>query len=59
MQNVSVTGTGFIDIPGVRLAHDMAGRGSPVVFLHGGLLDRRMWDGQFAFFARESSCHPL
>ena len=43
---------GFVDLPGVRLTYDMAGLGGPVVFLHGGLLDRRMWDDQFSFFAR-------
>ena len=42
---------GFVDLPGVRLAYDRAGHGTPVVFLHGGLLDRRMWDDQFSFFA--------
>ena len=41
----------FVDIPGVRLAYDTAGRGAHVVFLHGGLLDRRQWDAQFVFFA--------
>lgn len=41
----------LVDIPGVRLAYDSAGRGTPVVFLHGGLLDRQQWDAQFVFFA--------
>src|SRR5437016_4628192 len=39
--------------PGVRLAYERAGRGTPIIFLHGGLLDRRMWDDQFAFFAQQ------
>jgi 3-oxoadipate enol-lactonase len=30
----------------------LAGRGAPVVPLHGGLLDQRMWDDQFSFFAQ-------
>ena len=33
----------FVDVPGVRLAYDMRGQGAPIVFLHGGLLDRSMW----------------
>ena len=41
-----------IELPGLRLAYDEEGRGSCLVFLHGGLLDRRMWDDQFAFFAQ-------
>ncbi len=43
---------GFADLPGVRIAYDRAGHGDPVIFLHGGLLDRRMWDDQFTFFAQ-------
>jgi pimeloyl-ACP methyl ester carboxylesterase len=52
MQDTFATGASFLDIPGVRIAYQTAGRGAPIVFLHGGLLDRRMCDGQFAFFAR-------
>ena len=44
---------GFIDLPGVQLAYDVAGHGSAVVLLHGGFLDRRMWDEQFSFFAHD------
>ena len=40
----------YVDISGVRLAYDVGGRGANLLFLHGGLLDRRMWDRQFAFF---------
>jgi 3-oxoadipate enol-lactonase len=42
----------FVDIPGVRIAYESAGQGSSLVFLHGGLLDKRMWDGEFQFFAK-------
>ena len=48
----AATRQGFVTLPGVRLAYEIAGRGAPIVFLHGGLLDRRMWDGQFSFFAQ-------
>jgi pimeloyl-ACP methyl ester carboxylesterase len=44
--------TNFADIPGVRIAYDVSGMGGPLIFLHGGLLDRRQWDGQIDFFAR-------
>ncbi len=43
---------GFVNLPGVRLSYEMAGEGEPVIFLHAGLLDGRMWDKQFAFFAQ-------
>src|SRR5215469_4423014 len=51
MEEVVDTGTGFVAIPGVRLAYDVGGKSTAVVFLHGGLLDRRQWDNPFTFFA--------
>ena len=51
MPDKFVMQTRFVDLPGVRIACDIAGEGAAVVFLHGGLLDRRMWDGQFEHFA--------
>lgn len=44
--------SGFVDVSGARLYYEMAGSGEPVVLLHGGMLDRRMWDGQFEFLAQ-------
>jgi len=44
--------TGFVDVEGARLYYEAAGQGEPVVLIHGGFLDRRMWDGQFETFAR-------
>jgi pimeloyl-ACP methyl ester carboxylesterase len=43
---------GFIEARGTRLYYEAAGRGHPLILIHGGLLDRRMWDPQFAEFAR-------
>src|SRR5262245_59260934 len=51
MPDTIPTHHGFVDLPGVRPAYDRAGHGAPWVFLPGGLLDRRMWDDQFSFFA--------
>ncbi|GHO89748.1 alpha/beta fold hydrolase [Dictyobacter formicarum] len=42
----------FVELDGARLYYEIAGMGEPLVLLHGGMLDRRMWDGQFQFFAR-------
>ena len=42
----------FVEVPGARLYYELAGEGEPIVFLHGGLLDGRMWDEQFQFFAQ-------
>ncbi|MEU4672725.1 alpha/beta fold hydrolase [Amycolatopsis sp. NPDC023774] len=42
---------GMIEVDGVRFGYDEAGQGPPVVLLHAGLADRRMWDHQFAALA--------
>jgi 3-oxoadipate enol-lactonase len=52
MPDTTAVKQGFVELPGVRLFYESAGQGEPIVFLHGGLLDGRMWDAQFAFFAR-------
>ena len=36
------------------LHHESAGAGRPLVFLHGGQMDSRMWDDTFAAFARST-----
>jgi pimeloyl-ACP methyl ester carboxylesterase len=44
--------TGYVDVEGARLYYEAAGQGDAVILIHGGFLDRRMWDGQFKTFAR-------
>lgn len=44
--------TGSAEVNGGRLEFDAAGEGSPVVFLHPGLWDRRTWDDQFGVFSK-------
>jgi 3-oxoadipate enol-lactonase len=44
--------TGRVAVPGSSIYYEAAGTGSPVILLHAGYLDRRMWDGQFRQFAR-------
>ena len=44
---------GFVALPdGGKLYYEAKGSGSAVVLIHGGQLDRRMWDGQFDTLAR-------
>ncbi|MCW3812959.1 alpha/beta hydrolase [Micromonospora sp. DR5-3] len=40
-----------IDVNGAVLAYDEVGSGSPVVLLHAGIADRRMWRGQLPALA--------
>jgi len=35
-----------VDVPGARLAGASAGHGPAIVFLHAGIADRRMWQGE-------------
>lgn len=44
--------TGFANIGNGQLYYEEKGSGIPLILLHGGLLDRRMWDEQFEEFAK-------
>lgn len=44
--------SGFAPVSGTALYYEVTGAGPPLVLLHGGLVDHRMWDGQFDEFAR-------
>lgn len=41
---------GFVEVNGARLYYESVGEGTPLIFVHGHSLDRRMWDEQVAFF---------
>jgi 3-oxoadipate enol-lactonase len=43
--------SGYAEVGGSRLYYETAGQGYPLVFVHGGLADSRVWDGQFSSFA--------
>ena len=43
--------SGYAEINGARMYYEVAGDGMPVVFVHAGVADRRMWDDQFPVFA--------
>lgn len=44
--------SGYAASDGARLYYEIAGRGEPLVLVHAGIADGRMWDGQIAAFAR-------
>jgi pimeloyl-ACP methyl ester carboxylesterase len=42
----------FAEIGSSRFYYEMAGEGHPLVLVHAGITDRRMWDDQFRVFAQ-------
>jgi 3-oxoadipate enol-lactonase len=51
MSNDVPTQRGFAEVNGARLYYEVAGSGHPIVLVHAGIADHRMWDDQFARFA--------
>jgi pimeloyl-ACP methyl ester carboxylesterase len=44
--------SGFAEINGGKIYYEVAGSGHPLVLIHGGQMDRRMWDEQFDLFSK-------
>lgn len=44
--------SGIAHINGAKLYYEVVGSGQPLVLLHAGIADRRMWDDQFDVFTR-------
>jgi pimeloyl-ACP methyl ester carboxylesterase len=44
----------YLPVPGGKLYYETAGEGSPLVLIHAGFLDSRMWDDQFQLFAKSA-----
>jgi pimeloyl-ACP methyl ester carboxylesterase len=45
--------TGFAEFGQSRIYYEIRGRGSPVILIHGGLLNSKMWDDQVDVFAEQ------
>lgn len=43
---------GFAEVNGTQLYYEVLGEGHPLVLIHGGYMDRRMWDDRFHAFAK-------
>jgi len=43
---------GYAEVGGARFYYEVAGHGDPIVFVHAGIADGRMWDAQFDVFAQ-------
>ncbi len=48
MSTSSAPSSGFLTVGGARLYYDDQGAGSPIVLIHAGIADSRMWDAQMA-----------
>ncbi len=44
--------SGFLDVQTASLYYEVAGEGYPLLLLHAGIADSRMWDEQFPLFAQ-------
>lgn len=51
MANQPRVESGSVPVNGARLAYDAVGAGEPLVLVHAGIADRRMWDDQVSAFA--------
>ena len=43
-------------VNGTRLYYEIKGEGQPLVFIHGFMVDSRMWDDQFHYFSKWYRC---
>ncbi len=44
--------SGFLDVSTASIYYEVAGEGFPLLLLHAGIADSRMWDDQFPIFAQ-------
>jgi len=51
-ESAQKTVTGMAEVPAPAVYYEVAGQGSPVILIHGGQLDCRIWDDQFPVLAR-------
>lgn len=52
MSKTGTAETGFVKVEGGQLYYEVAGAGQPIVLVHAGVADCRMWDEQFSAFAQ-------
>lgn len=49
---MTIPQSGFAALNGTKFYYEIAGTGTPLVLVHAGICDSRMWDDQFAVFAQ-------
>lgn len=47
----AVLKSGYLEIGKAKIYYEEKGSGTPIIMIHGGFLDRRMWDEQFDYFS--------
>ena len=52
MSTILQPGAGYAEVNGARLYYEAAGAGRPLLLVHAGIADSRMWDDQWEPFAR-------
>ena len=52
MTGLKRSGPGFAEVNGTKLHYEVAGNGYPLVLLHAGIADSRMWHMQFDLFSK-------
>ncbi|WIG60308.1 MAG: Beta-ketoadipate enol-lactone hydrolase [Ktedonobacterales bacterium] len=52
MSNATNSASGFAEVNGTQIYYEVAGEGHPLVLIHAGIADSRMWDDQFSVFAQ-------
>ena len=45
--------TGYLEIGKAKIYYEEKGTGTPFIMIHGGFIDRRMWDEQFEYFSKD------
>lgn len=45
--------TGFLQTGNAKIYYEEKGDGVPFIMIHGGFIDRRMWDRQFEYFSKD------
>ena len=46
-----MTTSGTVPVQDGKLYYEIKGKGHPIILIHAGFLDRRMWDEQFELFS--------
>jgi len=49
----NVMKTGFVEVGNAKIYYEEKGDGVPLIMIHGGFIDRRMWDEQFEYFSKD------